>query len=84
MAYPPGSPGLLLALETLMKTALDTAKAEFDNDLAQEVCEGLHDGPAKGLKCRACYEAEKEVPMMLQVQEELEAARSEGKKGNLP
>lgn len=79
MTYPPGSPGLLVALETYIKTCLDRAHAEFNNELASTVCEGLHNGPAKGLKCLACYEAEVQVPMQMQVEAEREIGERAGK-----
>lgn len=55
-AYAPGTPGLAKAIEALCRTAEEWGIREGKNQSAQEVCEGLHAGPAKGLKCRTCYE----------------------------
>ena len=73
MAYPPGSPGLLIALETYIKTASDQHVARTQDDMAAAVCEGLCVRP-RGLKCLACYESEKLVPEMLKVEAEREIA----------
>lgn len=51
-------PPLVTALEILIATAEENAKVIAANEIAATVCEGLHEGPGKGLKCRQCYEAE--------------------------
>lgn len=44
------------------------------------VCEGLHSGPARGLMCRACHDAEVGAPFEAQVIAEIEmAAQKEGR-----
>ena len=73
-AYASG-PGLVQALDTLIKTAEDNARTLARDEVAQSVCEGLHDGPASGLKCRGCYEAEQIVGMEAQVNAEIAIAR---------
>jgi hypothetical protein len=65
-------PGLLMALETYVKTMEDGAEARAEDKLAQAVCEQLHAGPAKGLKCLSCYNAEAGVPEMLKLEAERE------------
>jgi hypothetical protein len=63
---------MLLALETYVKTVEDRAEARAEDKLAEAVCEQLHTGPAKGLKCLACYNAEANVPEMLKLEAERE------------
>lgn len=75
LAAYPGGPGLVAALETLIRTAEENAYTRAKDDLAQRVCEGVHPGPASGLKCRACYEAERIIPIENQVRAEMEVAR---------
>lgn len=70
-AYPAGSPVLIQALVTYVDGVVERAKAEMQNEVAETVCEGLHDGKPKGLKCRSCYDAEINAPGIL----ELEADR---------
>jgi len=73
-AYASG-PGLVDALEVLIKTAEDAAAGRARDEVASTVCEGLHEGPAGGLKCRACYDAEQLLPMEMQVKAEMTMAR---------
>ena len=72
-AYPPG-PGLIAALETLIRTAEDVTRTKMKDELAAQVCEGLHGGEPSGLKCRACYEAEQLIPMEMTVAAEIAMA----------
>ena len=57
-AYPMGSPGLVLALETLCGTAFKEGEASGQSKTAFDVCDGIHDGPPTGLKCLSCYHVE--------------------------
>lgn len=57
-AYAPGSPGLVGALNALCHTAEENGHKNAKDSLAQEACEGLHTGPAAGVKCMKCYQAE--------------------------
>lgn len=68
--YPPG-PVLVQALVTYAEGVVERAKREAEQDMAQTVCQGLHDGPAKGLMCKTCYDAEQNAPGLI----ELEAQR---------
>lgn len=79
-AYASG-PGLIAALETLIKTAEDNARTRVRDELAAQVCEQLHAGPPTGLKCRACYEAESGIAMQNQVDAEIEMVRREKQGG---
>lgn len=54
--YPAGSPSLIVALEAIVSTAMEAAKAEVSVDRASEVCQHLHPGPAQGLACRQCFD----------------------------
>ena len=65
-AYPMGSPVLIQALVTYVDGVVERAKLEAQNDMAETVCEGLHDGKPKGLKCRACYDAEMNAPGVIE------------------
>ena len=56
--YPMGSPGLVVALETLCMTAEQNGHAKGREQSAEDVCDGLHNGPSEGLMCRSCYNAE--------------------------
>lgn len=58
MTYPPGSPGLVVALETLCITAEQNGHSKGKQQSADDVCDGLHDGPPDGVMCRSCYNAE--------------------------
>ena len=77
-AYMPGvsiPPTVVAALETVIKTACDHAKAEVRDDFAERVCEGLHEGPAAGLKCMKCYLAEHHFNQEMVVQAEIDSAQ---------
>jgi len=76
-AYPMG-PGMLLALETYVKTVVESATARAEDELSRAVCEGLCSSP-RGLKCLACYNAEANVPQMLQLDAEREIAERKPK-----
>jgi len=52
------SAALIGALEVMVKTAEQNGKTMANTEIAQTVCEGLHAGPAAGLKCLKCYHAE--------------------------
>lgn len=57
MAYP--TPQLqVVALEKLLGTVEEYARSRAKDQIAQSVCEGMHEGVASGLKCRSCWEAE--------------------------
>lgn len=79
-AYPPGI-ALLTALDTYVRTCEDTARVRARDEVATTVCEGLHAGPAQGLKCGACYQAEMGAPYVMQVEAEIEREREERKRG---
>jgi hypothetical protein len=75
--YPPGSPGLITALETLCRTAEQEGEAKGRAATAVNVCEGLHEGPPNGIKCLSCYHVEVNYTEELVVQSEIDAARRE-------
>lgn len=75
--YPPGSPGLITALETLCRTAEQEGEAKGRATTAVNVCEGLHEGPPNGIKCLSCYHVEVNYAEELVVQSEIDAARRE-------
>jgi len=73
-AYPVG-PGLVAALETLIKTAEANVQVRHRDELAASVCEGIHPGkPPSGLKCRTCYETEALVSVEAGVVAEMRTA----------
>jgi hypothetical protein len=69
---------MLLALETYVKTVVESATARAEDELSRAVCEGLCSSP-RGLKCLACYNAEANVPQMLQLDAEREIAERKPK-----
>ena len=71
--YPPG-PVLLQALVTYAEGVVERAKHEAEQDMAQTVCQGLHDGPAKGLMCRTCYDAEQNAPGIIEMEAQRQIA----------
>jgi len=80
-AYPVG-PGLIAALETYCKTVEDQAFTRAKDHVAEGVCEGLHSGEAKGLKCLKCYMAEQHFHQEEIVSAEIASANRQG--GNDP
>jgi hypothetical protein len=66
------------AIEILISTAEENAQIHSINDHVQAECEGLHDGPAAGIKCRKCYEAELRFPIEAQVEAEFKAVKGGG------
>lgn len=74
-AYSQG-PALVAALETYCKTLEDRAFTEAGKKTAEEVCEGLHAGPAMGLKCLSCYNAEHHIQQEMVVEAEIEQMRA--------
>jgi hypothetical protein len=72
--YPPGSDGLIKALENLCKTAEENAYRTLNRVQVEQVCEGLHPGtPGVGLKCLSCYMAEQNYEMEKTIRAEVEA-----------
>ncbi len=71
--YPPGE-SLVTALTTLLNTAQERARIAARDEIAMTVCEGLHVGPAAGLKCRKCYEVEQRLGEEAAVESERIAA----------
>lgn len=65
------------ALETYISTAESQAKQDAQNEVADNICEGLHQGEAKGLKCLKCYMAEQHFHQEEVVRAEIDAARSQ-------
>jgi hypothetical protein len=63
-------PPLIQALEILMKSAVERAVDIARSD-ASDVCEGLHFGPGKGLKCIKCYEAEQGINDLIAAEAEI-------------
>jgi hypothetical protein len=57
MHYPLGSKSLMVALEAIVNTAMERAKEERLDETAQQFCRELHEGPARGLVCKLCFEA---------------------------
>lgn len=57
-AYPMGSPGLVMALENLCANAERKGFTRGKEAAASDVCEQLHEGMGKGLKCLSCYYSE--------------------------
>lgn len=75
--YPPQSPGLVMALETLCDTAFREGEAAGRSKTAMDVCDGIHDGPPKGIKCLSCYHVEVNFQDEVSVIAEVEAAKAE-------
>lgn len=48
---------MAIAMEVLIKTAMDSVPQLRIDELAQQYCEEKHDGMAAGLVCRKCYDA---------------------------
>lgn len=80
-AYAPGmqNPALIGALEVLCKSAEDHGRVAYRDEVASGVCEGIHEGPAEGLKCRRCYDAEQSFNDITVVEMEMENGPKEGK-----
>jgi len=56
--YPPGSLQLVIALDIIVQTAMNNKSYAQADELAEKSCLGtLHDGPAKGVICKRCYDA---------------------------
>jgi hypothetical protein len=55
--YAPGTPSLYVAIEALVQTAMGNVKQDARDEISNEVCQNLHDGPAKGLVCKRCFDA---------------------------
>lgn len=55
--YPPGTHQLVLALETVVKTAMEKTEEQSKDDIAQTSCLGLHPGAPAGLICRKCFDS---------------------------
>jgi hypothetical protein len=68
-------PPLIQALEILIKSACERA-ADIARTDASDVCEGLHVGEPRGLKCLKCYEAEQGFADVVAAEAEIEAAKS--------
>ncbi len=60
-SYPPGA-ALISAIITYIhgvETRTEMRlRQELANAAAETACEGLHEGPAVGVKCQRCYEVE--------------------------
>jgi hypothetical protein len=67
--------GLISALETYCQTVEDKARSVGRADAGVAVCEGLHNGPSRGVMCASCHDAEVNAPMAVAVEAEMEAAR---------
>ncbi len=76
-AYPPGLLQVK-AIEVLIGTAQQHAREKAHDDMADQVCERLHHTPAAGLKCRACYDVEKNLPMQMSIEGDIMAAMAAG------
>jgi len=75
-AYAPNAqnPTLVAALEVICKSAEEHGRVAFRDEVSEGVCEGLHEGPAEGLKCRKCYDAEQDFNNITAVEMEMENA----------
>lgn len=80
-AYQPGSEGLMKAIEALCRTAEEMGIRAGRDAAAADVCEGLHLQPAKGLKCRLCYQVEQGFSQTEAVEAEYEAVKKEKEQG---
>ena len=49
---------LVRQLEKIVLDAQARVRGAVEAEIASTVCENLHDGPAGGLKCLKCYQAE--------------------------
>ena len=68
MGMPP-SQVLLDQISVYIEGQIERAEIKTKNEVAAEVCEGLHDGPPKmGVLCRSCYEAEKNAPGIIEIE----------------
>lgn len=56
-AYAPGSPSLYVAVEALVMTAMANVKQEARDEIANDTCQNMHEGPPKGLICKRCFDA---------------------------
>ena len=79
-AYPQG-PGLVAALETLIKTAEQNVASKNVDEMAQQVCEELGHiaSEASGLKCLKCYHAEHHFQQEMVVQAEIDSKQESSK-----
>ena len=83
-AYPMGSPGLVLALESLCSTAQKEGEAIGRSKTAFDVCEGLHVEAPAGIKCLSCYHAETNYSGELVIQAEIDAENQRRKVEGAP
>jgi hypothetical protein len=65
----------IAAIQVLIATAEENQQRALVDEMAAEVCEGLHLGKAKGLKCRKCYNAEQNFNEEAKVEAEFAAAK---------
>lgn len=79
--YPMG-PGLVAALAAYVRTEAEKGRATAKDEVAAGVCEGLHNGPAKGLACKACVDAERGAPMLLNVESEIAIRQADADRKN--
>ena len=72
-----GGPGIIPALTAYIEGQMAQAAERAREDMAEAVCERLHDSRPAGIKCLSCYSAEMNVKETLLVESEIEAARRE-------
>ena len=48
---------LVVALDHVVATAVENAKEANVNELAEQVCQNLHEDAPKGLVCKKCFDA---------------------------
>jgi len=65
-----GMPPSQIVVEQLgvyIESQIDRAMVKSEIEIADRVCEHLHDGPPKmGVMCKSCYEAEKNAPGVME------------------
>lgn len=82
-AYPPQSPQLAMALETLVITAMNNTQGESRDNIALAVCQQLHAGPPKGVACASCFEALEQNKVVLSEDDQMQVPEIASSKAEL-
>lgn len=82
-AYPPNSPSQIVALETLLITAMNNTQSESRDQMALSACQQLHIGPPKGVACGSCYEALEQNKTEVNPDDQLQIPESPSEKAEL-
>lgn len=82
-AYPPHSPQLCIALETLVITAMNNTQSESRDNMALTVCQQMHVGPPKGVACASCFEALEQGKTILPEEDQMQVPETASSKAEM-